>query len=64
MKVTSEPIDNRANIEVRKIIARFFNLSIKDVLLVSGEKSRDKAVCLKKISFERIIDTLQVYFHG
>jgi uncharacterized protein (TIGR00251 family) len=64
IKVTSEPKDNKANIEVREIIARFFNLPIQDVVLVSGEKSRNKVVCLKKISLERIIDTLQEYFHG
>ncbi|MBN1859965.1 MAG: YggU family protein [Candidatus Thermoplasmatota archaeon] len=64
MKVTSEPKDNKANTEVRETIAGFFNLSIQDVVLVSGGKSRDKTVCVKKISFERVIDTLQECFHG
>lgn len=64
MKVTSEPKDNKANTEVRERLACFFHLSVQDVILVGGEKSREKTVCLKNISLERVIETVQGYFCG
>jgi uncharacterized protein (TIGR00251 family) len=64
IKVRSEAKDNKANKEVLETVAGFFGLSAKDVVLVSGEKNRQKTVCLKKISTEVVTAKLQVSFHG
>ena len=64
MKVRSEAKDNKANIEVVETIARFFQLSGKDVVLVQGEKKREKTVCLKKISATTVDRTIKEHLDG
>ncbi len=64
IKVRSEAKDNQANSEVRETIARFFQLSTKDVILVNGEKRREKTVYLKKISVDAVNAKLKEFFHG
>jgi len=64
IKVRSEAKDNKANTEVLETIARFFKLAEKDVVLVSGEKKREKTVCLKKISATTVERSLQEYLDG
>ena len=64
VKIRSEPKDNKANTELRETIACFFQLSIQNVILIRGEKSREKTVCLKKISIEQVNEKLKEYFHG
>jgi uncharacterized protein (TIGR00251 family) len=62
MKVRSAAKENKANTEVLATIARFFQLSLKDVILVSGEKNREKTVCLKNISLARVQGILKECF--
>lgn len=64
IKVRSEAKENKANTEVLKTIAWFFQLPTKDVILVSGEKKREKTVYLKKISLEKVNEKLGEFFHG
>jgi uncharacterized protein len=64
IKVRSEAKDNKANAEVVECIASFFSLSPNDVLLVSGQKSREKTVCLKKITFDLVCQRLEESLHG
>jgi uncharacterized protein (TIGR00251 family) len=64
IKVKSEAKDNKANTEVIDTIAGFFRLSAKDVVLVSGEKNREKTVCLKRISIETVNIMLMESLHG
>jgi uncharacterized protein (TIGR00251 family) len=64
IKVRSEAKENKANTETVETIARFFQLSVKDVVLVSGEKTREKTVCLKNISPEAVKAKLKRVFHG
>lgn len=63
IKVRSEAKANKANKEVRETIAGFFQLSSKNVLLISGEKSREKTICLQKISIDAVIEKLQGIIH-
>lgn len=64
IKVRSEAKDNKANTEVLETIARFFKVAEKDVVLMSGEKKREKTVCLKRISSNAVDGKLKESFHG
>ncbi|HUT00457.1 MAG TPA: DUF167 family protein [Candidatus Thermoplasmatota archaeon] len=64
IKVQSEAKGNKANTEVLETIARFFQLPGKNVILVSGEKMREKTVCLKAIPLNRVQEKLKEYFDG
>jgi uncharacterized protein (TIGR00251 family) len=64
IKVRSEAKENKANIEVVETLARFFQLVARDVVLISGEKNRQKTVCLKKISLNTVERKLKEYFDG
>jgi uncharacterized protein (TIGR00251 family) len=63
IKVQAQAKDNKANIEVVETIADFFKLSRKDVVLMSGEKNREKTVRLKKISLPKVLERLKESFH-
>lgn len=59
MKVQAQAKDNKANNEVLETIAGFFKLSTKEVKLISGEKNREKTVCLKNISLLAVTKLLK-----
>ena len=63
IKVKSQAQDGKANIEVLETIAEFFHLPIRNVVLQSGEKNRQKIVCLQEISLNKAIKKLMEYFH-
>jgi len=63
IKVTSVARDNKANVEVRETLARFFQLASNDVIIVEGEKSREKTVCLRKIPKDLVIERLKRVIH-
>lgn len=64
IKVQSEAKENKANTETVETVAGFFQLTVKDVVLVSGEKKREKTVCLKNISIKTVNAKLEKFFHG
>jgi len=64
IKVRSEAKENKANNEVIETVAKFFRVSEKDVILMSGQKSREKIICLNKISVEMASSQLEESFHG
>ncbi len=64
MKVRSEAKENKANAEVLETIAQFFHLKEADVLLVNGEKNREKTVCLKNISSAKVAGKLKEHLDG
>ena len=64
IKVQSEAKEQKANTETIETVAGFFQLSVKDVVLVSGEKKREKTVCLKNISIRLVNAKLEKFFHG
>ena len=63
IKVCSPAKDNKANLEVLKTVADFFNKSIKDVFIISGEKKKQKKVLIKKMSTGDVINRLQESFN-
>jgi len=58
IKVTSAAKDNKANKEVIKTVATFFQTNEKNVSIVQGDKSREKNIVIKHISAEEIIHKL------
>jgi uncharacterized protein (TIGR00251 family) len=63
IKVRSEAKENKANNEVIETVAGFFRVPVKDVTLVSGQKSREKTIFLSKISVDRAYSQLEESFH-
>ncbi len=64
MKVQGQAKDNNANTEVLETIARFFKLTSNEVTLLSGEKNRQKTVCLKNITSNAVEGKLKEYLDG
>jgi len=62
IKVCSEAKDNKANLDVIREVAKFFNKSIKDVFIISGEKNKEKTILIRNISKGKVIKSLQGYF--
>ncbi len=64
IKVHSETKENKANNEVIKTVAKFFRVSEKDIILINGQKSREKTICISKMSVEMVCSQLEESFHG
>jgi uncharacterized protein (TIGR00251 family) len=64
IKVQAQAKDNKANNEVRDTIASFFQLSIKEITIVSGLKNREKTVALHHIQLNDIYHKLEGTLHG
>ncbi len=64
IKVQSEAKDNKANNEVVETIAKFFKILPKNVILINGQKSREKTVALKKVTVDTVCERLEESFHG
>ena len=64
IKVRSEAKDNKANNDVIETVAGFFRVSVKDVTLMSGQKSREKTIYLDGISIDAVCSQLEESFHG
>ncbi len=47
IKISSPPVDGKANQEVLAFFAKFFSLTKANVELVAGEKSRNKRVLIR-----------------
>ena len=44
VRTSAAPVDGKANVAVRKLIARHFDVSVRHVEVVAGERSRDKTI--------------------
>ena len=64
INVSSPPKDNKANKDVIKTVAAFFNKSIRDVFVISGSKSREKTVLIKNISADNVVKKLKRFLDG
>jgi len=54
IKVKAKPKENKANLEVIEKIASFFNISPKNIRIITGEKSRDKIISIKNLELSKI----------
>lgn len=58
IKISSPPVDGKANQEIIDFFAKLFDIARRDVELISGEKSRNKRVLLRGDA-QVFMDTLQ-----
>lgn len=58
MRITSPPIEGRANGEVISFLARLFNVAPSRIKIVQGEKSRIKTILVKGITSQELIEGL------
>ncbi|MDR2337896.1 MAG: DUF167 domain-containing protein [Deltaproteobacteria bacterium] len=56
--VHSAPVDNQANAELSKTVAKFFSVPLSSVTIIQGFKSRSKSILLSNCSLETIISVL------
>ena len=63
IKVCSPAKDNKANLEVLRTVADFFDKSTKDVFIISGGKNKEKKILIKKMSTGDVVSKLQEYFN-
>ena len=54
IKVSSPPIEGRANKDCQKLIAKRLRLSASQVVLISGKNSRQKTFLIKGLSLNQI----------
>ena len=64
IKVSSPAKDNKANKDVIRTSAEFFNKSIEEVLVINGKKSRKKTVLIKDISSRNVVKKLKESLNG
>ena len=58
LAITAPPLDGKANKAVTQFIAKTFGVPKRCVQLISGEKSRDKAVFIDDIDVETVSSVL------
>jgi uncharacterized protein (TIGR00251 family) len=64
IEITSEPRENKANIELVKVVAKFFSKSTKDVIIISGEKNKEKTLYIKNIFVDEILKKMRKSIDG
>ena len=64
IKVKSPAVDNRANKDVIKTVANFFEKPVNDVFVVSGGKKREKSVLVKGVSTDFVYQKLKESLDG
>ena len=64
VKVRSPAQENKANNEVKQLIAEYFDIQPRDVMLVSGEKNKEKTILLKQLPIAQVQLKLEVAFLG
>jgi len=62
--ISSPAKDNKANKEVIRTIADYFEKPVENVLIISGAKNRLKSVLIKDISLEFASERLKVSLNG
>jgi uncharacterized protein (TIGR00251 family) len=64
IKVKSPAVDNRANKDVIKTVADFFEKPVNDVFVLSGIKKREKTVLVKGVSIGFVSEKLKESLDG
>lgn len=64
IKVCSADKNNKANKDVIKTVAGFMDIPISDVLVVSGDKKREKKVLIKGTSTDIVTHRLKESLNG
>ena len=64
IKISSEAKENKANAELIKKIAEYFNKTNLEVSIISGERSREKTVLIKNVSINFVVKKLKESLDG
>jgi uncharacterized protein len=64
IRVTASAKENRANKEVIKTVADFFEKPVSDIFIISGSKKKTKTIIVKNTSFEHVSERLKESFNG
>jgi len=64
ISVTSKPKDNKANLDIIKTTAEFFNKPVANILMISGKKSKEKSILIKGISAKSAVNKLKENLDG
>jgi len=64
IKISSEPKEDKANKEVIKTVANFFDKPLSDIYILSGRKNRQKTVLVKDTSVDFISNKLRGSLDG
>ena len=64
IKVIAEAKENKANLEVIKLIAGFYNKPVRNVTIIKGKNSKEKTVLIKDISETKAIEKLRESVNG
>jgi uncharacterized protein (TIGR00251 family) len=59
IKVCSPAVDNKANKDVIKTVANFFEKPVNDVFVIAGSKKREKTVLVKGVSVDFVSEKLK-----
>lgn len=58
LRLTAPPVDNKANEECRRFLARMMNVSPSAVEIISGLASKDKLIRVRGVSLDRVREAL------
>ena len=61
IRVSAPPNENKANKKLLDFIRDWLSLSKSSVELVSGDKSRDKKILIKKIQYDELVQKICLY---
>jgi len=64
IRVSSPARDNKANKDVIKTIASFFDKPVSDIFIISGEKNREKTILIKGVTVEHLTKKLKGSIDG
>jgi uncharacterized protein (TIGR00251 family) len=59
IKVRSPAVDNKANKDVIKTVADFFEKPVNDIFIIAGSKKREKSVLVKGVSIDFVSEKLK-----
>ncbi len=60
LRLTTPPVDGKANKAVIAFLAKLFNLPKSSVVLKSGHQNRNKTVVVKGLNEERLLQVLKL----
>jgi len=58
MKLTAPPVKGKANMALVSFLAKKLGVPKRDILIVSGERSRNKSLKINGLSFEEVMGRL------
>ena len=64
IKVKAEAKENKANNEVVEKIAEYFNISPKDIYIISGQQGREKTISIRNVQIDKICKKIEESLHG